>query len=184
MSTATAEQPVVRRGVKRKSELDSRSVTPEQKPSLKMAPINEPQERPSTIVPADPNMKDLDFDALAFSEDPIRILIHRSIDPKFSPNCTDYIAVNGVAAEMLFKNGWIKLGYLPRGIPFYTKRKYVEVIAKSKMTQWSTRVEEKVNEDPMNYTDPVTSATLAFSVLEDKNPKGAEWLVTLLRQES
>jgi hypothetical protein len=111
-------------------------------------------------------------------------LIHRSIDPKFSPNCTDYIAVNGVAAEMLFKNGWIKLGYLPRGIPFYTKRKYVEVIAKSKMTQWSTRVEEKVNEDPMNYTDPVTSATLAFSVLEDKNPKGAEWLVTLLRQES
>jgi hypothetical protein len=181
MSTATTEQPVVRRAsVKRKSELDSRSVNPEQKASII---LDKPEDRPSQVVTVDENMKDLDFDALAFSEDPIKILIHRSIDPKFSPNCTDYIAVNGKAAEMLFKNGWVPMGYLPRGFPFYTKRKYVEVLAKSKMTQWSTRVEEPVNQDPVNHTDPVTSATMAFSVLEDKNPKGAEWLTLLLRQE-
>lgn len=181
MSTAT-EEKVVRRTPKRMREFDSRSVEPTQKEPFKMAPIDQPQARPETIVVADPNMTNLDFDALKFSEDPIKILIHRSIDPKFTPNCTDLIAVNGKKAEMLFKNGWVEMGYLPRGVPLYTKRKYVEVIARSKMTQISTRVEEKVNEDPQNYLDPVTSATMAFSVLEDKNPKGAEWLTLLLNQ--
>lgn len=185
MSTGVAEKPaVVRRAPKRATEFDTRSVTPEQRAPILMAPIDQPQERPSTVQPVDREMKDLDFDAIQFAEDKLLIIIHRGHDPKFSPMCTDYVAVNGVPAEILYKNGWIRSGYLPRGIAFYTKRKYVEVLARSKMDTISTRVVERDNEDPQNYTDPVTTATLPFSVLEDKNPKGAEWLTLLLRLQA
>ena len=189
MPTATeTPAPVVRRGakLKRASELDSRSVQQEQRETVQ---IDRLADKPEYIIKADQPLNDLDFDSIKFAEDPIKILIHRSVDPKFSPNCTDYIACNGKPAEMLFKNGWVAMGYLPRGVPFYTKRKYVEIIAKTKMTNWSTRVEEKAHaserEDPfINYTDPATSHILPFSLLEDKNPKGAEWLTLLLRQEA
>lgn len=185
MSTGVAETPkVVRRAPKRASEFDSRSVNPEQKAPITMAPLDQAQERPSTVQPVDREMKDLDFDAIQFAEDRILIVIHRGHDPKFSPMCTDFIAVNGVPAEILYKNGWIRSGYLPRGVAFYTKRKYVEVLGRSKQDSINTEVIRRDNEDPINKTHTITAASLPFSVLEDKNPKGAEWLTLLLRLQA
>lgn len=149
-----------------------------------MAPIDQTQEHPSAVQPVDREMKDLNFDSIAFAEDKLLIIIHRGHDPKFSPMCTDYIAVNGVPAEILYKNGWIRSGYLPRGLPFYTKRKYVEVLARSKQDSINTEVITRDREDPVNKTHTITTASLAFSVLEDKNPKGAEWLTLLLRLQA
>lgn len=184
MSTVTEEKPaVVRRAPKRASEFDSRSVKIEQKETLTMKPLHETQEHPEQIQKIDLPMKDLKFDAIAFAEEPIKMIIHRHPDPKFSPMCTDYIAVQGVPAEMLFKNGWIRVGYLPRGIEFYTKRKYVEVIARAKYDTINTEVIERDNEDPVNKLHTVTTANLAFTILEDKNPKSAEWLSLLIRSQ-
>lgn len=177
-------QPVVRRrGPKRASEFDSRSVKIEQKASIEQPPIDQPMERPSTIVQVDKTISELDVAKIQFSEDPVKILIHRNPDPKFSPGCTDYIAVNGTPAEILFKNGWVRMGYLPRGVSFYTKRKYVEVLARAKQDAIHTNVVERDNEEPQNFTERVTTSVMAFSVLEDKNPAGAAWLEELIRQQ-
>lgn len=181
---ATVEAPkVVRRGPKRAAEFDSRSVKIEQKPTLEHPPIDQPMEHPSTIVQVDKELSKLDVSKLAFAEDPIKIIIHRNPDPKFSPKCTDYIAVNGKPAEMMFKNGWIPIGYLPRGVSFYTKRKYVEVLARAKQDTIHTNVIERVNEDPQNLTDTVTTSVLAFTIIEDKNPLGGPWIEELIRQQ-
>lgn len=186
-SATTTQEPIVRKPrsagrPKRLSELDSRSVEIPQKAAIVMPPIDEAFERePSIVQPEVPLLK-TDMDKLAFAEEPVTILIHRSGE-KFAPRSTDYIAVNGKAAEMLFKNGWVAIGYLPRGQSVTTKRKYVEVLARAKQDFVTTTVIELPQQDPQNVTEFSTVSTCAFSMLHDANPLGAEWLTQLLRQQ-
>lgn len=166
-----------------KQERDSREHSPAQPQILRPDQSN----RTETILPmARPLMKD-EADALAFNEEVLRILIHRSDDEDLASNVTDFIAVNGIKAEVIMHNGqWLALGYLPKGIPIYTKRKYVEQLARAKMDKIKTRVEDITDSagagGKENHVDRFTKAVSAFSVLEDKNPKGGEWLSRLLMQ--
>jgi hypothetical protein len=175
---------IVRRGrpPKRASEFDSRSVKIDPIKTIEQTPLGQEMEHPENITVVDKEIHKLDVSKLAFAEDPIKIIIHRSMDAKFSPNCTDFIAVNGRPAEMLFKNGWVPMGYLPRGQSFYTKRKCVEVLARAKMESVQAYPIERDNEDPRNVIERHATAVLSFSVLEDKNPAGGEWLEHLIRQ--
>lgn len=183
MSTAVNEPIVpIRKSPLRKSELDSRSIKQDQKPQIKMPELNEPLEHEPLIVVAEPGMIKNDLDKLAFNEEPVSIIIHRSGERNGS-SVTDYIAVNGKPAEMLFKNGWIPMGYLPRGVVITTKRKYLERLAASKKDEVQTKVVEAPGQDPQNLVDRYTTSTLPFSLIEDKNPLGGEWLSQLLRQQ-
>lgn len=178
---AVAEKPVAKRVYKRSSELlDSRAITIEQKPSIEQPPIDEEMTPTPDIIVVDQLKKD-HAERLAFMEEPVKIMIQRSGE-KFSPMTTDLVAVNGIKAEILFKNGWVQIGYLPRGQGFYTKRKYVEQLAQAKICQVSTRVVETPGEDPRNFIDPVTTPVFGFNVLEDKSPKAAEWIERLMIQ--
>jgi hypothetical protein len=183
LSAEDKSKLVVQRKVKRPSELSNANFTPEQKPPIQMPPIDEPVERESDLVTALDSITPADFDALAFAEEPVTILIHRSVE-KFSPPTTDYIAINGVGAEMLYKNGWVRMGYLPRGRSIITKRKYVEVLARAKQDSVTTNVIERDGEDPLNFVERVTTSTMSFTIMEDKNPLGAAWLEQLVRQRS
>ena len=178
----TDATPIVRS--KKASEItrehDSRAHEPAQKPQMVIAPLGTEIERtPEIIVSETPLLKN-DLDALAFNEEPMTILIHRS-NEKFSPRCTDLIAIQGVKAEMLFRNGWVPMGYLPRGQAFVTKRKYVEALAGAKMDTIHTSVEDMPGGETRNLVDRIVSATCTFSVIEDKNPLGAEWLARILQ---
>lgn len=174
MSTDTA--PIMRTSkLKRMRDFETQDITPEQKPL-----IGEDGERSSTIVHPETPLIDKDYEKLAFAEEPVTILIHRSGE-KFSPNCTDFVSVNGRPAEVLFSNGWVPVGYLPRGRSITVKRKVVEVIARSKQDHVKTVVIERDNEDPRNYVERATLSTTPFQMLEDKNPLGIEWLSQLLR---
>lgn len=141
--------------------------------------------RSEAILPMDrPLMKD-EAEALAFNEETVRILIHRSDDEDLASNVTDFIAVNGTKAEVIMHDGrWLALGYLPKGLPIYTKRKYVEQLARAKMDKVKTRIEDVTDSvgpgGKENHVDRFTKAVAAFSVLEDKNPRGGEWLSRLL----
>lgn len=180
MSTETAT-PLVRtkKASQLRKEHDSREHEPAQKPTIVMSPLGVELERTPEIVVAEGPMVKSELDKIAFNEEPMTILIHRSHE-KFSPRCTDLISINGVKAEMLLRQGWTQMGYLPRGQAFITKRKYVEVIATSKMDTIHTDVEDLPNGEKRNLVDRIVTATCTFSVIEDKNPSGAEWLARLL----
>lgn len=161
-------------------EHDSRAHEPAQKPQLVIAPLGTELERTPEIIVSETPLLKKDIDALAFNEEPMTILIHRS-NEKFSPRCTDLISVNGTKAEMLLRQGWTQMGYLPRGQAFITKRKYVEAMAGSKMDTIHPSVEHLPGGDTRNTLDRIVSATCTFSVIEDKNPLGAEWLARILQ---
>ena len=183
----TAEAPVQQ--IKRQSkELDSRSIPIQQAEKREFPPLDAPKSvvedwlgKDALVVPVEGTLHPDYAEALAFEEEPVKILIHRSTD-KNPALCTDYIASNGTPAEMLFRNGWVPIGYLPRGIALITKRKYVGVLARAKQDTIRTEVTERPNEDPSNKIDKSTSQVFSFSVLEDRNPKGSEWLQRLVNQ--
>lgn len=119
------------------------------------------------------------LDALKFAEEPVTIRIERSAE-KFAPHSVD-LWVNGVGAEVLMKGKWIQTGYLPVGHVVTTKRKYVEVLARSKHDSVQTEV-RKHEESEENVIDRHTSQKTPFSVIRDDNPRGAEWLTRLLQE--
>ena len=147
-----------------------------------MPPIDEEVERDPNVVIVEGPLPTRQLEELAFLEEPVKILIHKGGD-KLSQRYTDYVAINGTPCEMLFKNGWVPMGYFPRGISFYTKRKYVGVLARAKRDAITSDyvMPSNLNEDPINSIETSTQSVLSFSVLEDKNPRGAEWLELLVR---
>lgn len=190
MSNSAIAEKIARKpkvNLKRASDLrrdfESGNVKIDQKPRIEMPDIGENLERePDIIVPENEVLK-AELDKLAFNEEPVKIIIHRSGE-KFQPKTTDLIAVNGKKAEMLFRNGWVQIGYLPRGVAFYTKRKYVEQLAHAKVDNIQTQHEDATVERPKNWIDRSTTASALFAVLEDKNPLGIPWLEELLRSQA
>jgi hypothetical protein len=192
MST-TAEKPeklerkrqTLKRASDLKKEFDSRSVKMDQKAPIDMgSDLTDPINREPDIFVPENDVLPEDLDLLAFNEEPVTILIHKSQEMKFQPKTTDLICVNGIKAEMLLRRGWVQIGYLPRGVPFITKRKYVEQLAHAKVDHISTEHEGTEVERPKNFTNIVTSAACTFSLIEDKNPRGVAWLTSLLRNQA
>ena len=62
-----------------------------------------------------------------------------------------------------------------------TKRKYVEVLMKSKSDTVNTNVVERDNEDPRNLIERYTSSKAPFSIIEDRNPRSSEWFQKVMR---
>ncbi len=179
MTVATAPKKVERKAPKRAHEFDSRSVPPKQRAAEVQPPIDMEWRRDPEIIIPEKDLTNDHYERLKFAEEPVMIIIHRSSE-KHAPRCTDLISINNIKAEMLLKNGWVMMGNLPRGFSFITKRKYVEVLARSKQDLIDTVIMERESDNPRNVIEHNVVATCSFSVLEDKNPRGAEWLANLL----
>ena len=102
----------------------------------------------------------------AFMEEFLDVMIHESTDP----NAESVIPV-GVNGRMV---------WLLRGQPLQLRRKYVEVLARSKTTAYKTVKGRSY--DGSDKVDLVghTALTYPFSVISDKNPQGAAWLRSVL----
>lgn len=131
------------------------------------------------ILPVDTNaLNKVYFEALAFNEQAIRILIHPSSE-RNAPIVID-CWVNGRGAEVFIRGKWESLGYLPIGVPVTTKRKYIEVLAGSKIEAIDTEVDDPdPKKMPVNKIHRRNSAKCTFQVIEDKDPRGVEWLTRL-----
>lgn len=116
--------------------------------------------------------------ALAFNEEPVTILIEENTRTDF-PETHVAVAVQGKGAE-IFENGkWLEIGWLPIGREIITKRKYVEVLARSKSDSVKTVHDDATVANPRNTLQRRTSANYPLSILQDANPKGREWLTSI-----
>lgn len=158
-----------------RSELHSSEVKIEQK-----APITNQDQYDGDIILADKPMNKEWNDELAFNEEPVTIRIEPSAEKHAAG--AHPVWVNGKGAEV-FQNGrWDEIGYLPVGRVLTIKRKYVAVLAGAKFDRINTEVIDPDGERPNNAIRRFTSSTVAFSVLEDVNPKGRAWLTELIRR--
>jgi hypothetical protein len=120
------------------------------------------------------------LEALAFAEEPVTIRIERTGE-KFAPKMID-LWVNGKGAEIVHNGRWVETRVLPVGVPVTTKRKYVEVLARSKLDTINT-LSGKIDENSeRNDIERFTSSKAPFSVIRDDNPKGIQWLQGIVSQ--
>lgn len=183
MSTATIES--LKRGrPARAKELDSRDLQQPVKRTVTLPGVEDSLDEHAHVVKIDKEINDPALKEEEFLNEPVTILINRSMEKNFAPRCTDLIAINGVWAEMLVNGRWLKMGYLPRGKAITIKRKYVEVLARARYDSFQTEVLQPVNEDPINNVSSVANYTLPFQMIKDENqPKGQEWLEKLLANQ-
>lgn len=105
--------------------------------------------------------------ALAFNEEKIKVMVHESTQQGDSAIVRS--AVNG------------KQQFIIRGVVQEIRRKYVETLARARRTVYKQIIH--VNESTGNVVQkmvPSTSLANPFSVIEDRNPAGAEWLRKIL----
>ena len=114
--------------------------------------------------------------ALAFNEEPVTLLIEESSGTSETPETYVEVSVNGRKAEVLMDGKWVPVGWLPLGVEFTTKRKFVEILARAKPDSIKTMHDDATVEKPQNKVRRSTRAAYPMSIIEDRNPAGREWL--------
>lgn len=122
---------------------------------------------------------------LAYNEQPIRIIINRSSE-KNAPRFAE-CGVNGRGAEILSNDGkWMSVGWLPCGIPITTKRKYAEVLMRSRPDDYETEVFIPDGQDPINKLVWQSRQKYPLTIVEDRNPidpSGNEWVSRIMNEQ-
>ena len=166
--------PVVRRRRQGASEADEFAVG--QTSDLILPATGHVEREADIIVPVEgASANSQTINAAAFLEEPVTIYI----EPNGEEDQTTfaYAACNGKDAEVFDaqNNRWVAIGYLPVGKEITTKRKYVEILARSKPQKVKTRIDDPRG-DPRNIISRFTHSRFPFSVIEDRNPQGRAWL--------
>ena len=117
--------------------------------------------------------------SLAFMEEPVTIRIEENSRSDF-PETHAAVQVNGKGAEVLIDNKWVAMTWVPIGIALTLKRKYVEVLARAKSDNIRTKHEDANVEKPQNRIERRSTSNYPLSVIEDKSPRGAEWLSRIM----
>lgn len=107
------------------------------------------------------------FEMEAFMNEPVTIVVNPPQDPD-DPMLVQ-VGVNGVNQ------------FIPRGEPIAVKRKYVEVLARAKRTDFKQTLDDRLGE-AMNHLRSMHSLRFPFSVIRDPNPNGGAWLTGVLAE--
>lgn len=108
------------------------------------------------------------LEALKFNEEILTVMVHESTNPIDDP------------IPEVWNDG--KVQRFQRGKEMDVKRKYVEVLARSKKTAYSQTKIKDGNGDDVIVNNPMTALKYPFSVLRDPNPRGAAWLKNILAE--
>lgn len=161
-----------------RKEVNTADMPIRQKPDVILSDVLDRE--PDVVVMTEEQLTKDYAEALAFNEEPIKILISPSAE-KYAP-AAHPVWCQGPGAEIFDAqlNKWVRYGCLPVGIPCITRRKYVEILAMSKIDTITTpekRPGDNLEDDRVGRQ---TSSMAIFTVLEDRNPKGQEWLRRIL----
>lgn len=157
----------------------------EQKREISKSPSDERDA--GDIAVADSALFDKEyFDELAFNEEPVSI----RIEPGSEEHAAQHVMLccNGKGCEVYLNGRWRSFpgGWIPVGQVLTIKRKYVEVLARSKIDRIETVLPEPGSaEDKGGSGGSVkrfTRQSNSFSVLKDENPRGAAWLNEIIRR--
>lgn len=105
---------------------------------------------------------------MKFNEDVLTIIVHDSTDPNADP--VPYVINDG------------RRQAFARGEEQQVKRKYVEVLARMKVTtQKQVRYKDSQNIDAIKMV-PHTALRFPFTVIADPSPRGKDWLKAVLAE--
>ena len=149
-------------------ELHTSEVRGRARPTINLeVPVEEIRDNENIIVEVD----SIDYaylDELQFMEEKLTIRIEPSAD-RYAPKFVD-VAVNG------------QIEWLEVGTPITVARKFIEVLARAKSDTFVTIAPSTTDANPVNLLSRNTSQKYPFSVIKDPNPRGYQWLTSVLSQ--
>lgn len=114
------------------------------------------------------------LDALAFAEEPVTISIEENSRSDY-PETHVFVQSAGQGAEIWINNQWCTVTWLPIGQVLTTKRKYLEILLRSKSDHVRTQHDDATVAVPQNKLNRRTSGNYPVTIIEDRNPLGFEW---------
>ena len=132
------------------------------------------------VVQAEKGLSKDYLDELAFMEEPVTIRLEPSSDKNASTAFP--VWVNGKPAEVHQNGRWDEIGWLPVGKVLIIKRKVLEVIIRAKVDTVHTQIINGDSDRPNNVVNRFTSPVHSFSIIEDRNPRGAAWVTEIRRR--
>lgn len=105
---------------------------------------------------------------MAFMDEIVTVMVHESTDENAEPIVE--VFCNGVPQRFI------------RGKEQPVKRKFVEVMARAKGTRYSQEKYTDANGVEGYRQVPHTALRYPFTVSEDKNPRGKDWLKSVLAE--
>lgn len=149
-------------------------------PTEQKPPIADPSAYDGDVVLTERTHNQDYLDELAFGEEPVTI----RIEPSSEKNAAGAFPCwcNGKGAEIQINGRWVECAYLPVAQVLTIKRKYLEIIIRAKVDAISTKIVDESGERPNNTVIRFTTPVMSFSVLEDRNPKGHQWMSELRRR--
>jgi hypothetical protein len=121
------------------------------------------------------------LEELRFNEEPVTVMFTPAQE-RFAAPFVD-AAVMGIGLEAMSEDGrWLQLHQVPVNMEVTIKRKYVEVFARCKHTDVRAfaRGVPSDGSEPVNDTLRSTNLKFPFVLIEDKNPRGREWLMKIV----
>lgn len=108
------------------------------------------------------------FKDMKFAEDELVVMVHDTTNPTDDP--VPFVIVNGVRQTFF------------RGVEQKVKRKYVEVLARMKATNYSQERYKDSQQIDQIRNIPHTALKWPFTVIFDPNPRGRDWLKAILAE--
>jgi len=174
-----------KRPTRKLSELEPDAVKTDQLPPIDMGMGNTPFTHPDApvIEVCTPFTKDHQF-LLAFNEEPVEIEVMGSGDPH-APLFQE-AWVNGKGVERMIEGlGWCEVKFFPVNTPVIIKRKYVEVLLRSKTMGVHTVEDRADGTEPRNVLRRTSANACTVRIIEDRDPPGQagyrrEWAKRLM----
>lgn len=177
MSTATkarASKVQVNMGAKLRKKYSSDDFKIPQRETIHIAPLGQALDQSSEIVVvSEKAMHKKYLEALAFANEAIMIELEPPMEDN-PPHCHP-CWVQGKGAEIFHDGRWIAYGAFPYGVKIITRRKYAEVLLRSKRTRIASGY-TKFERTEDNWIKPSTTATVMMRIHEDRSPLAKEWL--------
>lgn len=117
---------------------------------------------------------------LAFMEEPVTVRVEENSRSDY-PETHVPVQVNGRGAEVMMNGRWTEVTWIPVNTALVMKRKFVEVLARSKSDAIRTVHDDANVEKPRNTINRRTSHNYPLSIIKDDNPRGHEWLSRIMQ---
>jgi hypothetical protein len=123
---------------------------------------------PAHVEPVEGPVSSKKLENLKFAEDVLTVMVHETTNPEDHPS------------PEVWNDG--RMVIFPRGVEIQVKRKFVEVLARSKKRTFSQQKIVDVNGIESYRNIPHTALTYPFTIVHDPSPNGRAWLKKILAE--
>lgn len=166
------ENPVTRKYTKR--EVSTSEMPVAQTASVDLTDLVNLIRNPSLQTTGEKPLQPDYLKALAFAEEPVTISIEENSRSDY-PETHVFVQSAGNGAEIFLNNQWCTVTWLPIGQVITTKRKYLEILLRSKSDHVRTQHDDATVAVPQNKLNRRTSGNYPVTIIQDANPLGFEW---------